>query len=115
MLFHKTVDPGTLELLIKLQQIPALSHLRLVGGTSLALQIGHRKSIDIDLFGKIEADEFTIAAGLNRLGEFQTLHKTQNISIYLINGIKTDLVNYAYPWIDEALVKDGIKLAGLST
>ena len=113
MLFYKTVDPGTLELLIKLQQIPALNHLRLVGGTSLALQIGHRKSIDIDLFGKIEADEFTIAADLHRLGKIQTLQKTQNISIYLINGIKTDLVNYAYPWIEEALVEDGIKLARL--
>lgn len=28
--------------------------MRLVGGTALALQIGHRKSIDIDLFGSIE-------------------------------------------------------------
>lgn len=94
MLFYETVDSGTLELLIELQRIPALSHLRLVGGTSLALQIGHRKSIDIDLFGKIDADEFTVAADLNRLGEIQTIQKTQNITIYLINGVKTDLVNY---------------------
>lgn len=113
MLFYETVDSGTLELLIELQQIPALSHLRLVGGTSFALQIGHRKSIDIDLFGKIDADEFTIAANLNRLGEIQTIQKTQNIAIYLINGVKTDIVNYAYPWIDEAVIIDGIKLAGL--
>lgn len=113
MLFYETVDSATLELLKRLQQIAALSNLRLVGGTSLALQIGHRKSIDIDLFGKIDADEFTIAADLNRLGEIQTIQKTQNIAIYLIKGVKTDLVNYAYPWLDEAVFIDGIKLAGL--
>ncbi len=50
MLFYQTVDSGTLELLRKLQGIKAFSQLRLVGGTALALQIGHRKSIDIDLF-----------------------------------------------------------------
>ncbi len=28
--------------------------LRLAGGTSLALQLGHRKSIDLNLFGTID-------------------------------------------------------------
>lgn len=113
MLFYETIDSATLELLKRLQQIPAFSQLRLVGGTALALQIGHRKSIDIDLFGKIDADEYTIAADLNRLGEIQTIQKTQNIAIYLIKGVKTDIVNYSYPWLDEAVFIDGIKLAGL--
>jgi hypothetical protein len=113
MLFYQTVDSGTLELLRKLQGIKAFSQLRLVGGTALALQIGHRKSIDIDLFGKIDADEYSIAAELNRLGKIQTLQKTQNIAIYLINGIKTDIVNYAYPWLEEAGYMDGFKIAGL--
>jgi hypothetical protein len=30
--------------------------MRLVGGTSLALQIGHRKSIDIDLCGILNVE-----------------------------------------------------------
>ena len=30
---------------------PALSGFYLAGGTSLALQIGHRVSVDLDLFG----------------------------------------------------------------
>ena len=34
--------------------IEEFSQLRLVGGTALALQIGHRISIDIDLFGKVD-------------------------------------------------------------
>lgn len=50
MLYYETIDATTLELLIKLQALPILRKMRLVGGTSLALQIGHRKSIDIDLY-----------------------------------------------------------------
>ena len=53
MLHYEAVEPATLELLKQVQRIPFLSETRLVGGTSLALQIGHRKSVDIDLFGEI--------------------------------------------------------------
>ena len=38
-----------LQLLKLLQAIPLLQGLRLVGGTALALQLGHRKSVDLDL------------------------------------------------------------------
>ena len=36
-------------MLAKLAQEPALSGFCLVGGTALALQAGHRRSLDIDL------------------------------------------------------------------
>ncbi len=38
---------------------------RLAGGTSLALQIGHRKSVDIDLFGQMNEDQYTITRKLD--------------------------------------------------
>ncbi len=60
MLHYNTITAETLELLKKLQAVPEFSELRLVGGTALALQIGHRNSIDIDLFGKISIDEFAL-------------------------------------------------------
>lgn len=56
MLYFETIEPATLELLKSLQRIPVFNDLRLVGGTGLALQAGHRKSIDLDLFGHLEAD-----------------------------------------------------------
>lgn len=45
MLQTQTVEPRTLELLRKLQSEPLMSSFNLVGGTALALRIGHRKSI----------------------------------------------------------------------
>lgn len=50
MLYKETVSPTTLELLNKLIAEPLLKDFFLVGGTALSLQIGHRMSIDLDLF-----------------------------------------------------------------
>lgn len=47
MLQHHTVEPGTLGLLKKIMAVPELSDFNLAGGTALALQIGHRKSVDL--------------------------------------------------------------------
>jgi hypothetical protein len=85
--------------------------MRLVGGTSLALQIGHRKSIDLDFFGKIEDDEFRLAEVLNKTGQVTILKKSKNINIYSINGIKVDIVNYPYVWLKDMLFEDTLKLA----
>lgn len=54
MLQYKTIPPETLHLLKDLQSLPILNGTRLVGGTALALQLGHRKSIDLDLFGTVQ-------------------------------------------------------------
>lgn len=94
MLHYQTIESGTLELLRKLMQTDEFKELRLVGGTSLALQIGHRSSIDIDLFGILDTDQFEIDKILNKIGSITLLKKTKNINIYLIDGIKVDLVNY---------------------
>ncbi len=53
MLQYSAVYPRTLELLKKLMQEECLKPFNLVGGTALALQLGHRISVDIDLFSGI--------------------------------------------------------------
>lgn len=50
MLFKNTIQPGVLELLRKLQSSEILKEFYLAGGTALALHLGHRKSVDLDLF-----------------------------------------------------------------
>lgn len=79
MLFYRTIDTKTLELLKKIQKIKIFNNLQLVGGTSLALQIGHRISVDIDLFGEINTDRQEIINELKKIGELKTLHYTKYI------------------------------------
>ena len=57
MLQNSAIEPRTLELLKKLMNEPILMDFSLVGGTSLALQIGHRISVDLDLFTPVKFDK----------------------------------------------------------
>ena len=103
MLSYKTIEPHTPELF--------LAKARLVGGTALALQYGHRMSIDLNFFGDIEEDSIAIRDILRSIGPISVYKETTNIKIYSVNGIKVDFVNYKYPWIDSVIKKDGLRLA----
>ena len=98
MLHYEAIEPATLELLKRLQEIPLLSKTRLVGGTSLALQIGHRKSIDIDLFGEITCEHYELVDELSDLGDLKILKESKNIHVYQLNGVKLDIFS-----LDEIL------------
>jgi hypothetical protein len=111
MLFFETINATTLELLKKLQSNKVFKDLLLVGGTSLALQIGHRISIDIDLFGKVEMNTIELNKILSSYGEIVKIQQTNNIHIFTLNGVKTDIVNYSYPWIREHVSSGGLRLA----
>src|SRR6187402_2732359 len=111
MLQTQTVSPDLLELLKKIMKLKSFNDYLLVGGTSLALQIGHRNSIDIDLFGNCEIDEELFTRTLNEFGTFEVFKKSKNILITSINGVKVDFVNYKYPLLRDHLVIDGIRMA----
>lgn len=114
MLQYQTIEPGTLQLLKSLQALPLLQGLRLVGGTALALQLGHRKSVDLDLFGDFSAEGIEIRDTLEEQFSVSVIKESKNIKIYQVDGIKVDLVNYSrYPWIDNPIEEDGITLAGI--
>lgn len=111
MLHYETIEPRLLELLIKLQASEEFSQLRLVGGTSLALQYGHRKSVDIDLFGLLEIGMEDIAKRIAGFGNSIQLKRSETINIFIIDGIKVDIVNYPFPWLSSVLEEDGLMLA----
>jgi predicted nucleotidyltransferase component of viral defense system len=110
MLFTSAVEPETLALLRELMTFDFLKETRLVGGTSLALQLGHRKSIDLDFFGNLPSDRFDREELFPTEWSIERIRNTQNIKVFLINGIKVDMVNYQYPWLGEEILVEGIRL-----
>ncbi len=112
MLSSKTIRPDTLDLLKHLMADPMFAKTTLVGGTALALQFGHRSSIDLDLFGTIEESTDLTTEALERIGQTVPGKCTEHIKTYRVCGIKTDFVSYdRYPWIDEPVLEDGLRLA----
>ena len=110
MLSYQTVDAHTLELLRQLSVVPEFSAMRLVGGTSLALQYGHRTSADLDFFGTFDS-ELSFSSILRRYGQLTIVKESSKIKVYLLDGIKVDFVHYDYPWLESPLQADGLVLA----
>ncbi|MBO7050421.1 MAG: nucleotidyl transferase AbiEii/AbiGii toxin family protein [Bacteroidaceae bacterium] len=112
MLSIHAVNPHTLELLKDLSARLELDGLRLVGGTSLALQYGHRQSIDLDFFGHINVEQDELVAKLSQIGSLIVTNKTPHILQTVINNVKVDFVEYGfYKWIDQPILEDGFCLA----
>ena len=112
MLSFQTILPDTLELLKVLMRQPLLEQMRLVGGTSLALQYGHRQSVDLDFFGNTTEDVDELTEMMHDCAENVIRGNcTKRIKAYYLNNIKVDLVNYDYKWIDEPVISDGLRLA----
>lgn len=110
MLQTQTIQPELLELLKKIMSSSIFNGFNLVGGTSLALQIGHRFSVDIDMFGLGEIDEFEFVDELSNFGKVIVIKKSKNVLILSVNGIKVDFVNYKYPLLEEIAIIENIRL-----
>ncbi|GAC1313906.1 MAG: hypothetical protein NVSMB24_37810 [Mucilaginibacter sp.] len=82
----------------------------LVGGTALALQIGHRISVDIDLFSVDGFDKDEMLAYLEDHYSFRLDYENRNTLKGEINGIKVDLITHAYPLIKPLIIEEGIRM-----
>lgn len=111
MLQTATVAPGTLELLRQLQAEPLLRDTRLVGGTGLSLQIGHRESEDLDLFSTQPLDGESVQNMLVDRYAFTPSIITDNTLIGFIGRIKIDVIYHPFPWLDNVIEEDGFRIA----
>lgn len=114
MLQTSTVAESTLGLLKKLQAEPLLANLRLVGGTALSLQIGHRESEDLDLFTTEPFDGLQVQSLLiEKYGFIPTVIENGTL-IGFVSGVKIDIIYHPFPWLDNAVIEDGMRIATIA-
>jgi hypothetical protein len=108
MLHEGCVSEGLLALVRKLEKEEVFKDYFLVGGTALALQIGHRKSDDIDLFTQKEPQipEITKFLKQNYGGKYQLINSQRMIYQVMIEGIKVDFVHHPFELV-EAVHHEG--------
>lgn len=89
---------------------PYLDQFFLVGGTSLALQMGHRFSIDLDLFTVTDFDQEELLAALKT--DFDVVVEVTSPSIFItrIEGVKVDFVRFRYRLLFPVLHIEGIRM-----
>jgi predicted nucleotidyltransferase component of viral defense system len=123
MLYYNTVNDLLKKNLLQLMDAEEFASFRLVGGTALSLQVGHRESIDIDLFSDVDYGEIDF----DSIEKYLTLnfpyvdHFSNNIpgigKSYLIgenndNTIKLDIF-YTDKFIQPFIIEDSIKMASI--
>ncbi len=123
MFYTNTVSNDLLFILNKLMDSDVFSSFRLVGGTALSLQIGHRKSVDIDLFsdssyGEIsfeKIDQF-LASNFEIL-EYSKLNPSLGRS-YFVGNDSTNLIKldvyYTDKFIFPSIDVNGVRMADIS-
>ena len=122
MLHYNTVNNLLKNNLLQLMSAKEFSQFRLIGGTALSLQIGHRESIDIDLFSDMDygtIDFKGITAYLEKTFSYvdhleiePAIGKSYFIGENEENSIKLD-VFYTDAFIQKPLIKDSIRMASL--
>ena len=102
----------TYDLLQKLSAIDIITNnFALAGGTSLALQIGHRKSIHLDFFSPASFDirELEITLAADPTIHFQFISSNSSMLFCYINSIKCDFVNEPARLINSFLYEDKVR------
>lgn len=121
MLYYSTVTELLRSTLLKLMAAKEFKDFRLVGGTALSLQLGHRVSVDIDLFsdcdyGSIdfEAIESYLIMNFPYIDYFSDIPtgmgKSYLIGVNKDNAVKLD-VFYSDKFIQPIYEFEGIRMA----
>lgn len=112
MLYTNTIERGTLELLKNISSNPVFSNFYLAGGTALALQVGHRKSIDLGFFCTAAFDVTAISEALEHEYHALLINQYPNTILTEISGVKVDIISHQYKNLEKTSIIDEIRLAG---
>ena len=96
MLHRSAVPLNLLEVLLELQEKTAAAGFALAGGTSLALRLGHRISVDLDFFTAVPFEAPDMAA-LIGIGPDCITGQAEGSLQLVINHVKVEFLRHAYP------------------
>ncbi|MBC5633056.1 nucleotidyl transferase AbiEii/AbiGii toxin family protein [Parabacteroides hominis] len=123
-LHYETVSPLLRKILNDIMGNSIFEPFYLVGGTSLSLRLGHRKSVDIDLFTNVPYGslDFTVYENFfrNNYQYYYCADKTDLVGFgrsYYIGNLEDDSIKVDLFYHDEIIdpcdIVDGIRMASL--
>jgi hypothetical protein len=112
-MFENTLSSNSLKFIKKMQSdsLPAGSYLG--GGTAIALQIGHRRSMDLDFFTPTPFNENQWQQKLENEIGFSLIQKDWQTLVGSVKDVKFSLFYYKHALIDKTKDFYNIKLASL--
>lgn len=113
MLYTEVIKSDTLKLLKVLMKDENMNGFNLVGGTALSLYLGHRRSIDLDLFSYDPFNERDLQTYLTNKYDFIERFKEKQTLKGNINGVFIDCIQYNYPMISPVNIYDDIRITSI--
>ncbi|MCG2690435.1 nucleotidyl transferase AbiEii/AbiGii toxin family protein [Candidatus Parcubacteria bacterium] len=99
-MFEQALPRNAKKSLASIGRSGLLKDAYLAGGTALALQIGHRISVDLDFFTTKTFDSFILGGKLEqKIPDFTKDREEKNTLLGVIGKTKFSLFHYAYPLI----------------
>lgn len=112
-MFEKTLSQQTKNTLALLARQKFIKNFYLAGGTALAIQIGHRNSIDLDFFTPKSFDAKKIIYNLSQLGNFNLETETWGTVSGQLNKVKITFLFYQHELLKPKKRFLGVYLADI--
>lgn len=122
-LYLNTVSDLLWSALKQLMQIEAFNSFRIVGGTSLSLQLGHRASVDIDLFTDAAYGSIDFSALEAKLIETFPYVDTTSVDLvgmgksYFMGNNENELVKldlfYTDPFVFPCILEQNVRFSSI--
>ena len=106
---EETLNKKTAIVLEKIVHIAKSFYL--AGGTSLALQLGHRISIDLDFFCKDSFSTALLIEELKNIGKLTVEDQSERTLNGSLDGVKISFFNYQYKLVFPTIEYKGVNLA----
>ena len=101
-LYLETLPLKPRKILLKLKGTIRAHHFILAGGTGLALQLGHRLSVDLDFFTNRPFNTEALFQKIKRLKLSPALQQEEEGTLTVMaDGVKISFLHYAYPFIEK--------------
>lgn len=112
LIWHSEVMPAATDAALRAVRDAGLAdRFYLAGGTGLALQLGHRLSLDLDFFSPDHFDEDALLQIAQRIDGFTAVSKAPFTVHAVVGRTKVSFLGYAYPLLFAMHPFNGVEIA----
>lgn len=117
VLKKRVLTSSAKELFAVLRDSPRVNEFFLAGGTALALQLGHRSSVDFDFFSPtnavLENWRQSVIADLGAEGKVEIQSQNDGTLLLRFENVPMSFFRYPYPFIAPPIVESNLRIASL--
>ncbi len=110
-MFNQSINNKTKLVLEKIAQSGLSDSFYLGGGTALAIQLGHRESIDLDWFSQNDFSNAAAKEKLSSLGRLEIVGEEDGTINATLDEVKVSFLRYKYSLLYPLVDFEGVKLA----